>query len=103
MIKVVINACHGGFGLSKEALDRYCAEKGIDAGEWNEWGFYSNISHRDILRDDELLVRIVEELGKDASGKHAELKVVEIPDDVNWYVEEYDGWEKIAERHRTWY
>jgi hypothetical protein len=28
--------------------------------------------------------------------------VVEIPDDVNWQVEEYDGMEHIAEKHRTW-
>ena len=26
----------------------------------------------------------------------------EIPDDVNWYIAEYDGIEHIAERHRTW-
>ena len=102
MIKVVINVCHGGYGLSREALDRYCAENSIDPGEWDEWGFYSNISHRDILRDDELLVRIVEELGELASGKYAELKVVEIPDDVLWHIAEYDGYEHIAEDHRTW-
>ena len=23
-------------------------------------------------------------------------------DDVNWYIEEYDGMEHVAERHRTW-
>jgi len=28
---------------------------------------------------------------------------VEVPDDVDWYVEEYDGLEHIAERHRTWH
>jgi hypothetical protein len=27
---------------------------------------------------------------------------VDIPDDVNWYIEEYDGNEHVAERHRTW-
>jgi hypothetical protein len=30
------------------------------------------------------------------------LKIIEIPDGVNWYVEEYDGRERVAERRRTW-
>jgi hypothetical protein len=57
---------------------------------------------RDLARDDPDLVAVVEELGNRADGRHAELKVVDIPDDVNWYVEEYDGLEWVAERHRTW-
>jgi hypothetical protein len=36
------------------------------------------------------------------NGDFAELKVVEIPDDVQWQIEEYDGKEWIAEKHRTW-
>ena len=32
----------------------------------------------------------------------AELKIVDIPDGVNWEVEEYDGNEWIAETHRRW-
>ena len=38
----------------------------------------------------------------DADGDYSELKVVEIPDGVNWYIEEYDGLEHVTERHRTW-
>jgi hypothetical protein len=29
--------------------------------------------------------------------------VVQLPADVDWIVEEYDGQEWIAERHRTWH
>jgi hypothetical protein len=57
---------------------------------------------RDLARDDPDLVAVVEELGNQANGRHAELKVVDIPDDVNWCIEEYDGREWVAERHRTW-
>lgn len=102
-MKIVINDCYGGFGLSKEAVDRYCAEKEIEPGEWNKtWGFYSNFYCKNIPRDDELLVRLVEELGDKANGNCAELKIVEIPDGVEWQIKEYDGMEHIAERHRTW-
>jgi len=108
MPKVVINACFGGFGLSREAIDEYAKEKGLSVGKWNEtWGFYevhegSEFHDRDIPRDDPILVSIVERLGEKAGGRCAELKIVEIPDGVDWQVEEYDGSEWVSEKHRTW-
>jgi hypothetical protein len=57
---------------------------------------------RDVPRDDPFLVQAVEELGKLADGNYAQLKIVEVPDGVNWYIEEYDGSEWVAERHQTW-
>lgn len=53
-------------------------------------------------RDDPLLVAAVEALGKQADGSHAALRVVEIPDGVEWEIAEYDGMEHVAEKHRTW-
>lgn len=58
--------------------------------------------NRDVPRDDTLLIQVVEELGEKASGSCARLKVVEIPADVEYTVEEYDGNEHIAEAHQTW-
>ena len=102
-MKVVINSCYGGFGLSKLAMESYAQRKGLQLGKWNQtFGFYEGVSGHDIPRDDKDLVEIVESLGSLANGSCAELKVIEIPDGVNWYVEEYDGMEHIAERHRTW-
>ena len=57
---------------------------------------------RDLERNDPILVKVVEKLGKKANGTYADLEVVEVPDDVSWYVEEYDGIEWISENHRTW-
>ena len=91
-MKIVINKCYGGFGLSKEAEELYVQKKNI-----------SGPLRGDILRNDSVLVEVVETLGDKASGKYSELKVVEIPDDVtDWRIEEYDGWEHIAEG-RKWY
>ncbi len=91
-MKIVINKCYGGFGLSKEAEELYIQKKNI-----------SGPLRGDILRNDSVLVEVVETLGDKASGKYSELKVVEIPDDVtDWRIEEYDGWEHIAEG-RKWY
>lgn len=102
-MKIVINRCYGGFGLSKEALELYAEKKGISLGKWNEtWKFYEDISNGDIERNDPVLVEIVESMGSKANGGAAELKVVEIPDGVEWSVHEYDGNEWVAEAHRTW-
>lgn len=54
-------------------------------------------------RSDPLLIECIETLGsKDVSGSCAKLKIVEIPDDIEYTIEEYDGIEHIAETHRTW-
>ena len=103
MRKIVINACHGGFGLSRKAKDHIIAAKGIDPGEWQEtWSGYPNFDDWNLARDDPHLVEAVELLGAASAGSFADLKVVEIPDDVEWNIQEYDGLEWIAEKHRTW-
>jgi len=61
--------------------------------------YYRNI---DVERDDPCLVQLVKEMGKKASGSCTKLEIVEIPADVNFVIEEYDGMESIAETHRTW-
>lgn len=73
-----------------------------DRKEYNRLYTEQTLSCRDIARDDPALVQLVEEDSKKYSGSHATLVVVEIPDDVEWQIEEYDGNEHIAEKHRTW-
>ncbi len=91
MQRIVINKCFGGFGLSDEALDLYKAKSGVDKDD--------DVYERDIARDDPDLI---EELGPMAYDDCSELKIVSIPDDVEWVIEEYDGIEWISEAHRTW-
>lgn len=54
------------------------------------------------LRTNPDLIKIVEELGEKANGKAASLSIIEIPDDVDWIIEDYDGIESIHEKHRVW-
>jgi hypothetical protein len=44
----------------------------------------------------------VEELGAAANGHGAELRVVEIPDDVQWEITAEGGIEHVSEVHLTW-
>lgn len=62
----------------------------------------SVISSREISRDDPLLIQVIRELGDRANGLHANLQIIDIPDNVKWHVSEYDGNEHIEEVHRTW-
>ena len=77
-------------------------------GKSEGWGRYTESNKlcwggdRAIERNDPILVQVVEEMGSNADGGVAELKIVEIPDDVEWDIEEYDGTEWVAEKHRTW-
>jgi hypothetical protein len=70
--------------------------------DWNALYSKHHLSDRDIPRDDTNLIKVVEKLGKKASGSCAHLEIVEIPEDVQWEINEYDGNEHVAEVHRTW-
>lgn len=70
--------------------------------EYNRKYYEINLDARPENRSDANLIKVVEELGKEANGDCAQLKVVEIPDDIDYFIEEYDGLEWISEKHRTW-
>lgn len=131
-MKIVINTCYGGFGLSTAAYEQLIAwgvpvckyekdpgdaevifdreltppgecplvdiyHKYKHAGHARYWDCWTRGS-----RTHPLVVRVVETLGIVASDELSRLRVITIPDDVEWAIEEYDGKECIHERHRTW-
>lgn len=107
-MKVVINRCWGGFDLSFEAYKLVAERKGwlhaVDDWENDYWIISSNVHSvaSDLDRNDPDLIAVVEQLGNKANGDHSELKIVNIPDDVDWYIHDYDGMEKVHEHHREW-
>jgi hypothetical protein len=139
MVKIVVNSCYGGFGISEAGMLRYAELKGImlyaepgqfsmttyytvppdqrmqplSSDEWrtatteqrmaNNDAYSSQTIHcSDIPRDDPALVQAVEELGAAAADQFSELRIADVPDDVKWYIDEYDGQEWVAEVHRKW-
>ena len=123
-MKVVINTCWGGFSLSNKAMRMIYERKGETIYFFKDSALIENpdearslfvmtytspdaqdgtyVSQYDINRNDPDLIAVVEELGAEANGAYAKLAIVEIPDDVKWYIAEYDGMEHVAEEHRTW-
>ena len=136
-MKIVINDCFGGFGLSHKAVMLYAELKGItlypfvnkdkkldgkfkpyedgdkilfstpyystrplsENGEYEENSWFRP---DDIDRTNEHLIQVVEKLGKEANGECASLKIIEIPDDIDYVIDEYDGNETVQESHRSW-
>jgi hypothetical protein len=118
-MKIVINSVYGYFSLSYDAVMKYARMKGIKLypmqtgkGDWLYWiknpenkenMTSENLFHQsDIPRNDSDLVQIVESMRYRANNDHSRLKVIEIPDDVDWMINEYDGKEWVEEKHRTW-
>lgn len=112
MTKIAVNRCYGGFSISLGAARRMAelghrvAQKSVaeyDAGKRvsGEW-FSHDIHDSDTSRADPILVQVVTEMGSASNGRYAAIEVVEIPDDVEWTIEDYDGREWVAEKHRQW-
>jgi hypothetical protein len=111
--KIVINKSYGGFGLSDAAVEMYLTKKNISFTVQTKKSilfgsdkvFFVNgvyfLRHL-IERDDPVLIETIEQLGEEASEEYSDLKIIEIPADVKWHIQEYDGEEWIAENHRTW-
>jgi len=80
-MKIVINGCYGGFGLSKRVMKAL------------------GIEHEyEVARTDKRLIELVERCGSDyvSRGDCTSLEVVEIPDEAtDWTIREYDGLETI--------
>ena len=91
-MKIAINRWYGGFSLSDKALDLYNSLSDTKT----EYTF-------EIARNDPILIQVIETLGDEANGRFAKLCVVDIPDDVEWEISEYDGMEQVDEVHRSWY
>ena len=84
-----------------EALYEVCKARPVSPDRFKEVHGLS-LSPYDIERNDPILVQVVEEMGEESWAKYAELKIVEVPDDVVWEIDEYDGLESISEAHRRW-
>lgn len=89
-MKIVVNTCYGGFSLSQKA-EGFLMEK-------------YGVTSKNIDRNDPRLVDCVETLGGSvAGGRFSVLGIIEIPDDVEWEIDDYDGLEWVAEKHRIWH
>lgn len=91
-MKILINKCHGVFEFSPLFIKKY-------ENIHNE-SIPHNIREE---RTDSRVIALFEQLGSEqSSGEFSRLQIVEIPDDIDWEINEYDGHEKVVEKHRSW-
>lgn len=112
--KILISADFGGLCLSDKAIETYLSKKKVKFTTEKKNSTFSGrrlifyvdgnyFSAHEVSRDDPILIETVEEIGlKEAADTFSAIKIVEIPYDVDWVLNEYDGREWIAEKHRTW-
>jgi hypothetical protein len=93
-MKIAINRYYGGFGFTDAEYKALLRKKGIRQSDFD----FDQFMEQSIKRNDPDLIEIVESVADPKST----IKIVEIPDDVNWIVQDYDGLEWVAEKHRTW-
>lgn len=91
-MKIVINSCYGGFGISEAFLKHYNIPYEVD-----DFGFMHY--KEEIDRTDKRLIEYIETYGsKAASGEFAHLEVEKIPAGTAYRINEYDGYEYIEYR-----
>lgn len=94
-MKVVYNACYGGFSLSAEARDWLIARKWQFADSLPE-PYRGSVYAYDLPRHDPVLVECVEALGERANGRCADLSIATV--ERAYEITEYDGYETVHER-----
>ena len=106
MQKIAINSGGDHFCLTEE-MDKWLVENKIfESPEFSdlpetmvEYIQANNRIYIHIDRSNPLLHECIEEFG---DNRHCKFKIVEIPEDVDWQIEDYFGDEWVAETHRTW-
>lgn len=90
-IPIIYNASYGVFSFSSEAINEYKIR--CDISDY--------LFSTDIRRDDATMAQIVEELGDDASGDEADIRIWYIPEEYKSYydITTNDGKERIILHH----
>ena len=137
-MKVILNKCYGGFGISKAGYELYAKKKGIEIFAYKlecvngkpiyrktdtgssiftitftkDFGDYIDLFDdnsekyclelRGNRREDPVLIEVVEELGDSANGSFAKLVIVDIPDGMEYEIDEYDGIETLHQKVKKW-
>jgi hypothetical protein len=114
-MKIAINRCYGSYGGVSSKLVERALEIGWQTTEYDEEGNYKNpraeivispsesrLVEDNITRTNKVLISLIEELGEEANTMYSRYVIVDIPDNVEWEIEEYDGLEWVSEKHRIW-
>jgi hypothetical protein len=87
-IGVLINDCHGGWGMSRRAIQMFNERTGQNL---------KSFEFLELARHDPILVQIYRELGSRFSGDYAEIKLETIDKkyENHYSIVEYDGMEHV--------
>ena len=92
MKKVAYNACYVGFSLSDKACEKLSKLIGKEVKSYDFDDDRTNV----------YLIAVIEELGEEANGMCAQLDIAEIPDNAEYEIDEYDGFESVEPPRQVW-
>ena len=120
-MKVAVNTCYGGFGLSPDAQKALAKKRGVEVFIFKENSIMTwtliKLPPTDVVADKEKLanwitkyyyrvktdvrhdpdlIAVIEEFGKAADSEFAEIDIQEVKGD-RYIIEEYDGTEALVE------
>lgn len=112
-MKIAVNRCYGGFSINKN----FAKFLGIDLSElekedWFERSDSYHPSNEDFgiedynyyaYRSNPKFIKALEKYGvSKANSQYSNIEIVEIPDNIDWEIHDYDGMETVHEKHRSW-
>ena len=103
--KSVLKGCIGGPWIDKgNGWEQHGDDENLFTELRKDGYLYAShiINYEPEHRANPLLIECIETLGEKANGPCADIRIINIPDDVKFVIEEYDGLEHIAEEHRVW-
>lgn len=100
-MEIIINKQFGGYRWSHEASVALGMEEKFEGEDlWKDFNFGTR---DESLRTRPDAIALLKEWGSDrCSGQYAKLAVIEIPDGVEYVIDEYDGMETVHELSRKW-
>lgn len=91
-MKIVINSCYGGFGLSEAGEKRFLEKSG------KEYDVFTTERH------DPILIEIIQENSPEYLYNYCKPRIVDFPDifEYCYIIRDYDGLERISIDYEKW-
>jgi len=101
-VKVVINTGASPFRFSQKALKTLYELEHPDISKNGKNYYCIRYNNHDSLRYDKKVINLVEKMGKESGALLVNLKVIDVPKGVKFYIFKKGNSEEVHEEHKVW-